>query len=111
MNVKKGKVRKVFAGLFLAMAAGGAVMADAVAWPNDFWNQVSNHVAAVAPMGGQIAQGTNPAAFDSAAWGALEGAGFGTVAAPFDTVCRLFFITEPILLDTRPPNGTTFSFR
>ena len=89
----------------------GAAMADAVAWPADFWAQVSTHVAVTAPAGAQVGQASNAEEFGSFAWADMPGGGFGTVSAPFDSICWLRFVTDAILLDTRPPAGATILFR
>ena len=85
--------------------------ADAPAWPDTFWTQVSNHVVAVSPSGGQIGEGTNPEVFGSFAYQSFASAGFGSVAEPFDSVCWLYLFTGTLWLDPRPPAGFCIGFR
>ena len=92
----------------------GAILcasADAPAWPDTFWTQVSSHVAAVTPSGGQVGESANPEAFGSFAYQSFPGAGFGSVAAPFDSVCWLYLFTGTLWLDPRPPAGFCIDFK
>jgi len=102
---------KLAAGCAFALALSLPVAAEEPVWPADFWTQVSNHVVAVAPSGTQVAHDSNVVAFSSFAQFSLPGEGFGTVAAPFDSICWLNFITDAMWLDKRPPFGMTLSFK
>lgn len=107
----KGGTLMAFLAAGICIGARLCASADAPAWPDTFWTQVSNHVAAVAPSGGQVAHDSNASVFSSFAQFSLPGEGFGTVAAPFDSICWLNFITDVMLLDKRPPFGMTLSFK
>ena len=107
----KGGTLMAFLAAGICIGARLCASADAPAWPDTFWTQVSNHVAAVAPSGGQVGEDANPEAFGSFAYQSFAGAGFGSVAEPFDSVCWLYLFTGTLWLDPRPPAGFSIGFK
>ena len=111
MKVEKRASGVLAFGLFALGLLGLAASAYAVAWPSDFWSQVSGRISAVEPSGSQVGAASNGQPFSSAAWASLSGDAFGTEERPFDSVCRLYLATSAIFLDTRPPCGIFLYFR
>jgi hypothetical protein len=59
--------------------------AETLAWPEDFDDNVAALVAAAAPSGSAVAEGTLATAFDSFAYSSLPSASFGSDETPFDS--------------------------
>ena len=108
---RSGDKLKSLLGAGICIGALLCASADAPAWPDTFWTQVSNHIAAVTPTGTQVGDVANPVAFSSVAFAALPGEAFGTVQTPFDSVCWFHLFTGTLRLDVRPPFGMTINFK
>ena len=77
-----------------------AVHADAIAWPSDFWTQVTNHVAAIASA--PVASAAQ-AGFTSFAVAHGEVAGsLGTSARPFDSRLEAQFVSDAYRVSSLP---------
>ena len=95
-------MRKIRAFCFCAAGAVwlNAVHADSIAWPSDFWTQVSNHVAAVASVPvASVAQ----SGFATFAVARDEVAGsLGTSARPFDSRLAARFVSDAHRVSSLP---------
>ena len=91
-------VRATLVACLLA-AMPALLMAD-LAWPSDFWTQVTNSMAL--PSGTQIASATASMAVAKSAGNSIAGDDLGTSERPFDSRWRTYGISDTSWLDTGP---------
>ena len=96
-------MRRIRAFCFLCASGTvwlNVVHADAIAWPSDFWTQVSNHVAAVASAPVASVAQSGFATF-AVVRGEVAGS-LGTSARPFDSRLAAQFVSEAHRVSSLP---------
>lgn len=86
------KLKNLSLSVAVAGLAGLTAQASGIAWPADFWQQVTNHVSVVTPSGNQV-----KTVDGSGRWiyvPSLLGLSFGTTAIPFDTRTNTSFVSD-----------------